>query len=321
MATKYPAQIDTVIELPMVVDNKTIINSITVNRLRDAIVAIESELGIKPSGIYGNTKERLDVIETTLDNFISQGGDITISGDLSGTHLTQKVIGLQNYPISTAAPLAGQFLKYDGSRWIPATIVIPDSLILTFEGPKLLEVNDIINGPIFTATYDHAPTTAVLIDSDGNPSQDVIGGPSLFQSANSFQKNTYGANVVFTLTAGDGTITEFKTFTLYWGQNVFFGVGSAGSSGEGFIHTLDSILVSSLSAVFTVFANPTDKIYFAHRTGYGTATFMVDGFTGGFTKTSSTISVTNTFGYTENYSLYESDNLGLGDTTVLVSQS
>ena len=45
--TTYPSQIDTSITLPLVVDNASAVKGDTVNRLRNAIVAVEQELGIK----------------------------------------------------------------------------------------------------------------------------------------------------------------------------------------------------------------------------------------------------------------------------------
>lgn len=42
MATTYPAAIDTNVTLPSAIDNKTPVQGITVNRLRDAILAIEA---------------------------------------------------------------------------------------------------------------------------------------------------------------------------------------------------------------------------------------------------------------------------------------
>lgn len=60
-------------------DTKTIINSI-----RDALFAVEKELGAKPSSIYGNVKSRLDVLESRL-NKISSTNVFTLSGSgLSG---------------------------------------------------------------------------------------------------------------------------------------------------------------------------------------------------------------------------------------------
>lgn len=62
MATAYPNKIDTSTELPITVDKKTGVDAIVVNRLRDAIIAIEQELGVNPSGDQSTVKDRFDVV-------------------------------------------------------------------------------------------------------------------------------------------------------------------------------------------------------------------------------------------------------------------
>jgi len=59
----YPGQIDDNISMPSVIDNKTHLNADIYNRLRNAIIAVEQELGVKPSGIYTTVKSRIDNIE------------------------------------------------------------------------------------------------------------------------------------------------------------------------------------------------------------------------------------------------------------------
>ena len=46
--------------------------------------------------------------------------------------------------------------------------------------------------------------------------------------------------------------------------------------------------------------------------------FKVGGFEGGFSKVS-TILFTNIYNFTENYDIYRSDNVNLGDITVVIS--
>ena len=46
--------------------------------------------------------------------------------------------------------------------------------------------------------------------------------------------------------------------------------------------------------------------------------FKVGGFEGGFSKVS-TILFTNIYNFTENYDMYRSDNVNLGDITVVIS--
>lgn len=68
--TTYPANIDTIVSLPSAVDNVTPIRAVSVNILRDAILAIENTLGPGPASVYGTVGNRL----TVLENAINSGG-------------------------------------------------------------------------------------------------------------------------------------------------------------------------------------------------------------------------------------------------------
>lgn len=56
---------------------------------------------------------------TGLDSrYVNEGQ--TAAGDLSGVYPNPTVDGLQNRPVSSAAPTSGYVLKWDGSQWTPA---------------------------------------------------------------------------------------------------------------------------------------------------------------------------------------------------------
>jgi hypothetical protein len=85
MATLYPEKIDTQLSLPQVFDGISPVMAADVNRLRDAIVAIQNELGTNPSSVWGTLKDRLDnifsdffasdVMVTNYDGYYSAGPD------------------------------------------------------------------------------------------------------------------------------------------------------------------------------------------------------------------------------------------------------
>lgn len=120
MTTKYPASIDTTIELPYIVDNSTPVGGSIINNLRDAVVALENELGIKPSGIYTNVRTRISALEIVVGNLVE--GTVTFGGDLTTiTNTTQKVTGLQAHPVNSVIPTDGYLLTWlnaDG-YWAP----------------------------------------------------------------------------------------------------------------------------------------------------------------------------------------------------------
>lgn len=113
----YPSLIDTDATLPPFVDGQPVSASIS-EKLRTTIIAIESELGIKPSGVSTTVRARLDALDAHLLSF----QPIVLTKDLGGTFSSPKVVGIQGRPISTAAPSVGQVLVWNGIAWIPSSV-------------------------------------------------------------------------------------------------------------------------------------------------------------------------------------------------------
>lgn len=323
MATIYPAQVDNTISLPLLSDDVSDMNADTINRLRNAIIAIENELGIKPASTYGTVRARLDAMESQLNSLAI----ISLAGDLGGTLSIPKVVGLQGNPISATSPSTNQFLHWNGLTWGP-TAVLMDFVtppffcdILTTSFLSLVEVGSIITSPSFTADYTQSTSTVTIIDSYTLVSQNVSGTPTAFNKTGNYTSSTVGNVITFTLDAysvyGVNTST---TETMTFAQKLYWGIGAAGGNSEAFIEALDGYELNLATATsFTVTAGATDYIYFAYRSALPTPEFSVCGVCGGFTLVSSTISVTNAQGFMENYTLYKSDNLNLGLTTVDVT--
>lgn len=120
----YPAQIDNILSLPPAADGTTAVSASVVNRLREAILAVQTELGVKPSGSYTNVKGRLDVVETTVGSLQV----ISLAGDLGGTYSAPKVIGLQGRPVSPNAPSTGEAFIWNGSVWAASSNIYSDSI-------------------------------------------------------------------------------------------------------------------------------------------------------------------------------------------------
>jgi trimeric autotransporter adhesin len=115
MTTTYPAMIDTDVSLPSVVDTLTPVQAVVFNRLRDAVLAIESALGVEPQGVYGTTAARIGNLENTTGNLQI----ISLQQDLGGTLGAPFVVGLQGRPLSTSAPTPGEVLTWNGIAWLP----------------------------------------------------------------------------------------------------------------------------------------------------------------------------------------------------------
>lgn len=154
---KYPSGIDSTTELPTIIDGISQVSGDFLNNLRDAIIAVETELGIKPSGIYTNVRSRLAALEFTVSNIGSVG--FIASGDLSGTLTSQTVIAINGAPV----PIAGS---------------LTTGHVLQVTGPSSLTYNYIVNANIDSAAaivYSKLALSNGIIDADINSSANIAG--------------------------------------------------------------------------------------------------------------------------------------------------
>lgn len=129
--TIYPLGIDGYAQLPLVYDLVSPVRADDVNRIRAAVVAVETELGVNPSSTHGSVRTRLDALEGGIGG---AGGAylLTDPGDLltrDSTDLAKLSVGSDGYLLiadSTAST---------GLRWGSATGENPDFLGLHIEVP------------------------------------------------------------------------------------------------------------------------------------------------------------------------------------------
>lgn len=128
------------------------------------------------------------------------------------------------------------------------------------------------------------------------------------------------ASKTFTLDVTDERAeTATKTATLSFMNGVYYGVLEDGAAiTSAAINALTKNLQTSKSITFTANAGKTQRVAYALPARYGTPSFKVGGFDGGF-NLAETINFTNASGYAESYNVWLSDNTGLGSTTVVVS--
>lgn len=329
MVTIYPAQIDNAQSLPPAIDNFTPVTAGVVNRLREAIISVESALGISPGGAYSNVSARLLALETTVNGL----NVISLAGDLGNTAQLPYVIGIQGRPVSGNQPMVGQALVWSGIAWIPGSPA-PAFQILTLGGPATIyEIGQALQNPIFSATYSSFPETASFVDNQGNPAINIFNAPPPSMPPYTFvYPESYIAytaanlpyEVVFTLTASNGVLDSSSSFTAVWGQRIFYGVGSMSdyeASPAAFVNALSANLAPTRTTNFTVNPGADQFIFIALPSNLGTPQFWVGGFnaTEAFALASpATVSITNAFAVTENYSVYQSTQPNLGSTLVYV---
>lgn len=181
------------------------------------------------------------------------------------------------------------------------------SISLTSNTSTVLEKGRLVNGVIINWTYSKRIISQLL---DGVPI-DLNTRSYLYNSTLTSDKR-------FTLTASDVSKTFSKDISFNFYNGVYWGTSSNTTYNDTFIMNLSKELRSNRNKTFSVNCMENEYIYYCIPTNYGTPTFTVGGFTGGFNKVS-TIQFRNSYGYTESYDIYKSTNSNLGNTTVVVS--
>lgn len=72
--SNYPNQLDNSATLPPSIDLVTPVKAEVTNRLRDAVLSIEAELGVQPSGTYSTVRARLDALRTAITTIQTELG-------------------------------------------------------------------------------------------------------------------------------------------------------------------------------------------------------------------------------------------------------
>lgn len=195
----YPAQIDNSISIPISLDNNTLVKASVTNTLRDAILAIESELGVKPGGT-STVKAKLLAIESTITNLQS----ISLSGDLGGTASTPLVKGLQGRLISNQIPELNQVLTWNGLSWVPAASGSSPSGSNT-----QIQFNDSgLFGASSGLTFNKSTKTLSVIDSYGS----TLISPT--RITNSTPLRSSFATELKEIITYDDTVTDLYTWTI-----------------------------------------------------------------------------------------------------------
>lgn len=168
-----------------------------------------------------------------------------------------------------------------------------------------------------TWTLNKTPTALTL--AQGSNTAETLGVEETSKTINLATPIT--ANTSFTLSATDERdLTVSKSTTINFINGVYYGVLAFSEASEitnEVLLAMTKTLKSGRTGSFTVNADTDQKIIYAFPTSYGTPTFNVGGFDGGFVK-ATTFEFTNASGYTESYDVWASVNAGLGSTTVTV---
>lgn len=163
--TKYPENLDDSTSLPLIVDNVSSIRAEVINRIRESVLAIESELGIDPSREFGSVRARLDAMELgggAGGGFIEiQQDDSTILSNVSTVNFTGNVEVTSDTPLKVDVRVIGgnatqvqeaKTISFDGQT----------SFVLTQTPVTANAVLMFLNGIKQTYTVDYTVSSATV---------------------------------------------------------------------------------------------------------------------------------------------------------------
>lgn len=150
------------------------------------------------------------------------------------------------------------------------------------------------------------------------PSIQKLNGSVIDNSLRKYTDNSsINVNKTFSLEVGDGKTTVSRSASINFYNGRYHGVSSSLTYDRNLILSLNKTLTNSRGNTFTVNCGSGQYIFFAIPTRFGTPSFTVGGFSGGFEKVK-TLDFQNASGYTESYDIWKSTNSNLGNTTVVV---
>lgn len=173
-----------------------------------------------------------------------------------------------------------------------------------------------VSSAVFSWTINKTPATLSLTKG---------GEPYSVQVADTSKTIAFSpaltASSSFTLTATDSrSASDSSSTSINFLNGRYYGIGTVTSADDvnnAFVLGLTKELTSSRVKTFTVTAGAGQYIYYAIPSAFGTPSFFVGGFEGGFSLLKN-FEFQNSKGYTESYNVYKSTNANLGNTTVEV---
>ena len=137
----------------------------------------------------------------------------------------------------------------------------------------------------------------------------------------SYSGKTITSNTSIVITATDERDAKTaRTVSITFQPRAYWGVVPNKESYENadILGLSGNALTSSRARTINVNAGADEYILYAIPSSFGTPTFRINGFEGGFVKVE-TINFTNASGYSQNYDIYKSVNPNLGNTQVVIS--
>jgi hypothetical protein len=195
--------------------------------------------------------------------------------------------------------------------------------LLSLTGGLIKELGDALAPAVFSITYNRAANAATI--SDGGPPVALITPFTSVSLPGPYNGLTIGSQQAFTVVASEAGGPDLTSSVLVlWQPRGFWGAALPPVFyDEAFIEGLsDSALIASRAYSPGYSAGPGEKLYWCQPTAFGgTSSDFIDvasDINVGISKVATAVSVTNTFGVTLPYDIWESDVAGLGAVTIRI---
>ncbi|MCK9567830.1 DUF2089 domain-containing protein [Candidatus Pacearchaeota archaeon] len=283
--------------LPVIVDLQTSIKAEVLNRHRESILAIEGELGIKPSGTYTTVRARLDEMEYRLC-FLS-------------------CIEMSNVIVGTGS--ASEIRQLTEDDILPGFAIISFTIAGT-NYASVVEVGTSISSIVASVAENYVPTSGTITDNAGGTWTFATPFSSGSRAGAAVVKTVNNQTYTATLSVTKGTKTQTATQTVSWQPYVYHGNSVIpGSYNSSFVTSLTNrALQPSKAAIITDTMGVDEYEFYCLPNSYGTPTFQYGVLPGGWSLVAQT-SVTNSQGVTQLYDIWMTNQPNLSTITWTVT--
>lgn len=178
------------------------------------------------------------------------------------------------------------------------------------------EIGSTVTETVITWSFNKEPKTQTI--KFGSEVAEVL-DKSIRSKTYSGKTITSNTSIVITAT-DERNAQASRTLNITFQPRAYWGVAQNKEiyDSADILALSESALTSTRTRNINVNAGEGEHIIYAIPSSFGTPTFKINGFEGGFVKVG-TINFTNASGYSQNYDVYKSVNPNLGSTQVVVS--
>ena len=178
------------------------------------------------------------------------------------------------------------------------------------------EIGSTVTGTAITWSFNKEPKTQTI--KFGSEAAEVLDKTI---RSKTYSEKTITSNTSIVIMATDERDAQAsRTLNITFQPRAYWGVAQNKEfyDSADILALSESALTNTRTRNINVNAGEGEHIIYTIPSSFGTPTFKINGFEGGFVKVG-TINFTNASGYSQNYDVYKSVNPNLGSTQVVVS--